>query len=263
MVHSLGDLYLLPPSPWAHRVILVQRHTQCTAVKIHEYRPVLTELWLRLRGFIPRGIKVTQPLLLPADGSQAIMDSHAISRALDARRAPNVATLFPPEHDGELRELVQAAETLACYSRGTGLKTFVSKPHIAVKMLFPKFLRWLPFTQTIASAFARSITAKYQPESDAADEKQMCKALDVVDSSVKRADGNMYLLGDTLTYADYIVSCSVWFLVTYPGMEFFEFESTESGVDEYPEIKKWSSKFIATFVTKDHLKWPLPRIEAN
>eukprot|EP00171_Calliarthron_tuberculosum_P006998 IDg6998t1 len=208
---TLGDLYILPFSPWSRRVLLAQ-HTLHAPVRVLEYHAPFSALliWARLR-FASR--KITVPAYFPKAGD-ALLDSHTIARVLDRARAPGSPTLFPPLHDDALRVLVAHAETVQSFARGVALQTMDG--NAAANLLLPRWACRLPLATSLASLAISVFRRKYNEESAACTEERARDALAAIRDAICASEGDeggfRFLVGDAFSYADIAVGIALGLL---------------------------------------------------
>lgn len=255
---ELGELYLLPVSPWSRRVLLVLRHSRAS-VNVQEYRPFVTPQVWRLTGRLQFGAKSTAPTLLQPNGD-VLMDSYTIARLIDAARAPNVPTVFPDEHCSEIRALTDAAETLMCFSRTHLFTTLGKNPALTARLYLPRWTHGLPLTETIASSLNDALIRKYKDESSKSDEAAARDAFHIVNEAIRKSK-SLFLLNDSLTYADFAVALSVSFNDNRSS-HFRDVPSHPIG-DEFPEVRQWAQRFTAKYVTKAAVSFPSPSHDAD
>lgn len=260
MASSFGDLYLLPNAGFSRRVILVIRHCRPARIALRVYHVFFTRLFLWFSGRVKRSDKVTSPTLVPPSGD-AVMHSHAIARALDARRFRDVPTLFPVEHDIELRALVEASDTVTHFARATMFAYTMEHPHVAARLFFPRWLRAMPFAPSLAGAMIRSFAAKYAIESSKAGVDDARRALQVIADAVKRSGKDGFLVGGRLTFADYTVALALPFLEQRSKK--WKMLPVHPIGDEFPQVRDWGNAFIKRFVRYEDVAWPIPTFDEN
>ncbi len=258
-IRAVGDLYILPVSPWSKRILLAQYHLRSQVV-IKKYQPPLSELFIRIRAGWPKRT-ITAPALFTPSGT-LICESHDIARILDSARAPNTTTLFPPEHDEQLRELVKAAEDVSVYARAVGLRSFVENPAQAAKILFPKFLSIIPGISFFARIIANSVKKKYDPVSATSSDEKTRKCLDIIRNAIQSGNGE-FLLGDTLTYADIAVSGALATLISEDETNALGTSQFPELAQEYDDVKKWGDAFLAKYVTSETVGFPPKKYDVN
>ncbi len=256
---TVGELYTLPFSPWSKRVLLAQYHLR-TQVEIKEYKPVVTEWFIKLRAGWPSHI-ISAPAFFTPTGN-LICEGHDIARILDAARAPNASTLFPPEHDKQLRELVQAAENICIYARGVLMQKLVDNPMLVAKIVIPKFLLWLPGISFIAGMMANQIKNKYQHLSESTTEQTTREALDIIRKALP-SDGGEFLIGDTLTYADIVVGGALAMTISEDKTNAFGSPQFGKLGNDYADVKKWGDDFLAKYVTRESIAFPPKKYDAE
>ncbi len=257
---TVGELYILPFSLWSKRVLLAQYHLR-SQVQVKEYRPVVTEWFIKLRAGWPNHV-ITAPAFFTPTGN-LICEGHDIARILDAARAPSASTLFPPQHDEQLRELVEAAEKICVHSRGIMLQKFVDNPMLVAKLVVPKFLLWLPGISFIAGIMVNNTKKKYDHLSATTTEQTTRESLDIIRKALTASGGGKFLIGDTLTYADIAVGGALAATIS-------EDKTSELGKprlahlgDDYVDVKKWGDDFLAKYVTRESVAFPPKKYDAE
>lgn len=258
-----GELYVLPVSPWSHRVILTLRHSRAP-VDVFEYRIVVTELMIWARQGFPSGLRVTAPVMfLPGRGW--VMGSHEIARVIDGARAPGVPTLFPEEHGAELRRAVELGETLLSFWRGLAIASVQKDPHLAVELNLPKPLQGLPFVNAVTAWGIEQLAKKYRPETDACSESAARAALEELTVMLKRSqevDGMKYLFAGRLTYADIVVGAGL----SLDGNETSVFEGLPIASPfggEFPDLRAYAKGIVNKFARKKDVEFPPPRYDVH
>lgn len=257
---TLGDLYILPFSPWSKRVLVAQ-HSCHAPVTMREYKPPLSEfiLWVRMR-FAKR--KITSPAFFPHGGGEVLMDGEAISRVLDAARTSDSFTLFPPEHDPALRILLAHAETVASYGRA---ETFRNLDGAAFKsLLFPRWMRGLPFTDAIARLAIRMMNKKYAEESEKCTEEKARIALTAIRDAITASKGEefRFLVGEALSYADIAVGLSL-IILCEDKTSFIPFSRMHPIGKDFLDVKQWGDDFLHKYVTAEAVSFPPPQYDAE
>lgn len=258
---AVGELYILPASPWSKRVLLAQSFLR-SQVQIKKYRPIFTEWYIRIRAGWPKHI-ITAPAMFTPTG-KLVCESHDIARLLDAARAPNRCTLFPTRHDEQLRVLVRCAEDISIHARSKMMQSFADNPRLIARMMLPKWVAELPGIPTIFGFVSRNSMKKYEEVSATASEVKTRECLDIIRKSLRNGRSE-FLISDTLTYADIVVSGALALLISEdktskigkPPAQF-----TQLG-EEYADVKKWGDQFLAKYVTEEAVRFPPSKYDAE
>lgn len=254
-------LYLLKVSAWSQRVLMTLKHAR-VPVHVHEFLPFLTAYVLRVRQGCPWGVRVTAPAFFRA-GQGWTMDSEAIARKLDADRASDVPTLFPPEHDEALRRIVVLTDNVMYFWRGQLVQAMRNTPCLAAALFAPKSLRNMPFVETISSFAVNLFAAKYKPETDACSESAARAALEELTVAVnagQEVDKVKYLLAGRLTFVDFVVALGA---NLDKSEAFFAKKSSLPSpfTGEFPELRDYAKRMLGRHAAAEDIPFPPPRYD--
>lgn len=259
---EIGDLYLLPVSPWSIRVLLVLRHVR-VPVNVLAYKGPLSEfeIWVRMR-FSKR--RVTAPVFFPRGGGDVVMDSHEIARLLDSLRASDAATLFPPAYDDTIRELVECAETISFHGRDLTSREMLENVGLAKPLILPRWMCSLPFTDLLVRFFVRQFRSKYAPESARGSEKNTRSALTTVREAINASScvGFRFLAGNSLSFADIAVGLSLN-IFSKKKISPFAFGDHSELAKEFVDVKQWGDDFLGKYCSPDFVAFPPPLYDAD
>jgi glutathione S-transferase len=204
MVDFYGESF----APWCEKARWALDHHQIR-YRFIEHVPMLGELRLRVAALRPRG-RVTVPLLI--DGSVVLMDSLAIARRAD--QLGSSAPLFPAHRERELVLWNERSEALMAAGRALLLGRLAQDTAALREQLpaaIPGAARRL--LTPLAALGVRHLKQKYVTDgSDPPTHERACREVMTALRSAG-AGSRLYLLGDTLSYADITMATALQFVL--------------------------------------------------
>lgn len=194
-MHTLVGLHY---SPWTEKARWALEH-HAVPHRYEEYVPMIGEPLLRIRTRRPFG-RVTVPVLLPADGADAVFDSFAIAEL--AERTGSGARLFPEDRAPQVRAWNERSEAAMRGARAVTVYRMQRDARAQAEALpafVPAPLR--PHLTAVARLGTAFVARKYGAGSGTFEAEGVLR--DGLDALRTGLDGGRksYLLGE-LTFAD-------------------------------------------------------------
>ena len=242
----VGNLYYLPRSPFSRSISIILNLCNCTATRLR-FIPLLTPLYLAIRLLTTR--RITAPILQTP--TQYLHDSFIIAQYIDSKRPSHQPSLFPPHLLSEIEKFNAHADTLISYMRNKLMFLLKQDLSLAATMFLPRPLRRLPrpILGVLLAIFAR----KYRAESTYATRERAIDALNAIRNALSTCQNSnlRYICGNSLTYADIVVSQSIFFGDLNAQSRYAHLYADAQLQEQFPDIIAWASA-----VTKTHFELP-------
>jgi len=198
----------LPQSPWSEKARWSLDHHGITYRAV-EHVPLVFEPLLRL---LSRNLRKhpTVPMLFDRGG--VLTDSVAI--ALHTDTIGKGTPLFPRQHENDIFHWNEEAERLSTSARARLMTRMLDSPAALLEAVPPPLSALGGAVTPLARLGASFVASKYHTRSEpvASGEAAISQVLEHAEA---RLTGKQYLVGDTFTYADVAIACSLGFIAPH------------------------------------------------